>query len=71
MDKVKELVNEQYEKMNLANRRMTWDEKQMLLSGKCQDIIYNEWGYGTQGLWDAVEKHVEELIPNEYDDEDE
>lgn len=68
MDAVKELVNEQYKKMNLANRRMTWDTKQMILNDKCQNVIYNEWGIGTQGLWDTVEKYIEEIIPSEYEE---
>lgn len=68
MDAVKELVNEQYKKMNLANRRMKWDTKQMILNDKCQNVIYNEWGIGTQGLWDTVEKYIEEIIPSEYEE---
>ena len=68
MDKVKSLVYEQYEKMDLANRKIAWDVKQSLLVNKCQDIIYNDWGLGTQGLWDEVDKYVEELIPSEYED---
>jgi len=69
VDNVKELVYEQYKKLNLANKKISWDLKQIELSNKCQKIIYNEWGMGTQGLWDAVDRYVEELIPCQYEEE--
>lgn len=68
--KVKQLVKEQYDKMNLANRKISWDLKQIELSNKCQEIIYNQWGLGTQGLWDRIDEYVEELIPSQYEDEE-
>ena len=66
--KVHELVKEQYDKMNLANKQIAWDLKQTLLSGRCQEIIYNQWGLGTQGLWDRIDEYVEELIPSQYEE---
>ena len=67
-NKVKELVNEQYAKMGLANARMDWDIKQVELNNRCQEIIYNEWDLGSQKLWDMVDGYVKKLIPDQYED---
>jgi len=66
---IKQLVQEQYEKMNLANSKEDWDIKQILLSNKCQGIVYNEWGLGIQSVWEMIDKYVEELIPCQYEEE--
>jgi hypothetical protein len=69
MNDVKKLVKEQYDKYHLETSKVDWEHKQTFLSNKCCEIIYNEWGMGTQGLWDSVDKYVEELIPSQYDEE--
>lgn len=70
MSAVKQLVQEQYEKMGLANKKTDWETKQMALESRCQNIVYNEWGVGTQELWDSIKEHVEELIPSIYEEEE-
>lgn len=69
MDNVKKLVHEQYDKLGLKGKKMSWDLKQIKLTNKCQEIIYNDWGMGTQGLWNTVETYVEELIPCEFEED--
>jgi len=62
-EKVYNLVNEQFEKMTFSKK----PSNQSLLSNKCQDIIYKEWGVGNDGLWKLVDKYVKEFIPDEMD----
>lgn len=67
MERVEQLVKEQYQEMNLENKKVAWDLKQIALSNKCQNIIYTKWGISNQSLWDEIDNQVEKLIPNQYD----
>jgi hypothetical protein len=60
---VYELVKEQFGKMKMSKKY----SNQARLCNRCQEIIYNEWGMGTQGLWDLVDKYVKEFIPDHMD----
>jgi len=62
-EKVYNLVKEQFEKMTFSKK----SSNQSLLSNKCQDIIYKDWGVGNDGLWKLVDKYVKEFIPDETD----
>lgn len=62
-EKVYNLVKEQYSKMTFSKKY----SNQAILSSKCQDIIYDEWGISNNNLWQLVRQYVEEFIPDELD----
>lgn len=60
-EKVYNLIKEQFEKMVFSKKY----NNQAILTNKCQAIIYDDWGIGTQGMWDLVDKYVKVFIPDE------
>jgi hypothetical protein len=57
------LVKEQFGKMKFSKKY----SNQAILSSKCQDVIYNDWGLGHDNLWKLVDKYVKEFISDEMD----
>lgn len=49
---------------SVAEKVKTKDKEIKLINviNRCQSIIYNEWGVGTQELWDSVEKYADEIV---------
>ncbi|HDR7922637.1 hypothetical protein [Bacillus paranthracis] len=61
--KVINLVKEEFKKMHFSKT----ESNRAILSNKCQEIIYKEWGFSTDYLWKLVDETVEELIPGNMD----
>ena len=48
-------------------RRKYYESNRAILSNKCQEIIYKEWGFSTDYWWKLVDETVEELLPDNMD----
>lgn len=62
-ERIYELVKEQFSKMKFSKKY----SNRAILSNKCQHIIYHEWGFSNQNVWDLVDKNAETFISVEMD----
>lgn len=61
--RVKTLVKKEFKKMSFSKK----ESNRAILSNKCQEIIYKQWGFSNDYLWKLVDETVEELIPDNMD----
>ncbi|MFJ8531526.1 hypothetical protein [Bacillus sp. NPDC094106] len=61
--KVIALVKEEFKKMRFSKT----ESNRAILSNRCQQIIYKQWGTSNNHLWKLVDKTVEELISDNMD----
>lgn len=57
------LVKEEFKKMNFSKK----ESNRAILSNRCQEIIYKQWGFSNDYLWKLVDETVEEIIPDNMD----
>lgn len=63
-EKVKVVVKEQYEKLGLAEEDLCNDDKAVMLSQRCEEILQGGNLYAqTQEEWDILEAEVNKWLP--------
>lgn len=61
--RVRTLVKKEFNKMSFSKK----ESNRAILTNRCQEIIYKQWGFSNDYLWKLVDESVEELIPENMD----
>lgn len=64
-NRIKELVAEQWEHIK-KRPQPSWSNRSRVIS-RVQDIIYKDWGFSNNYIWELVNIYTEELISEELD----
>ena len=70
MERIPKLVQDQYDLMNLEEReKLTPEMRRVLLKSRCKQVVFDDWQLRVPEAWDNIEKLVDEMIPDEEDQE--
>lgn len=61
--RIHDLVKEEFSRMKMSKKY----SNQAILAGRCQSVIYDNWGIGNDNIWKMVDKYVEQYIPDHMD----